>query len=258
MRIIDAMAYTRRVFEKDISGRAPRNILTTALHETDVCIWCWDPAGAKASRQRIYPQYKAKRLPPPENIWPMIALIREGLEHTNALQIQVPQFEADDVIATLVRKHYSRGPITIVSHDADLRQLLVYPNVQVEAPTTKFNIPPQFVRLFKTCVGDTSDNVSGVPGFGPKTWEEQETKGLARLQRILTDHMHGKDRDEDIKSLCLPKKVENWILNSRLELLNLWAVVGLWDVPQASIDQHTTIGKRNPMKVSEILAPYFL
>lgn len=254
MRIIDAMNYIRRVFEKDISGRAPRTLLTDALMLTnEVAIWVWDPPNAKASRQRIYPDYKAKRLPPPENIWPIISLIKEGLTHTPALQIQVPQFEADDVIATLVRSYYQRGPISIVSNDADLRALMTYPNVKVEAPPTKFDVPPQFVRLFKTCVGDTSDNVKGIPGFGKETWAGANH---AKLLGELMKHMAGKEAD--IAGLGLPKRVTNWILENPDKLSDLWAVVGLWEVPQDSIARNTTVGKRDPVKVSEILAPFYL
>lgn len=254
MRIYDGMNYIRRVFEKDISGRAPRNILNDALMLTsEVNIWVWDPPGAKASRQRIYPDYKAKRLPPPEDIWPIISLIKDGLKHTDALQIQVPQFEADDVIGTLTRRFHKTEKIFIVSNDADLRQLMTFPTVKVEAPPTKFDVPPEYIRLYKTCVGDTSDNVKGIPGFGKETWASAHHP---KLLMELTKHMAGKPAD--IAGLNLPKRVTTWVLENPSKLSDLWAVVGLWNVPQEAIDRHTVVGTRNPIKVSEILAPFYL
>lgn len=59
MRIVDGMNYVRRVFEKDVSGRAPRTIINEALMcNGEAQIWVWDPPGAKATRQRILPEYK--------------------------------------------------------------------------------------------------------------------------------------------------------------------------------------------------------
>ena len=105
VRVYDGLNYVRRLLEKD--GRAPRNIINSMiiLPPTDVAIWCWDAPNAKASRQKVFPAYKANRLPPPDNLWPTVDLIRRGLAHTRAIQMKVDGFEADDLIATICRTY---------------------------------------------------------------------------------------------------------------------------------------------------------
>lgn len=248
------MNYVRRVFEKDISGRAPRTIINEALMcNGEAQIWVWDAAGAKATRQRILPEYKSKRLPPPENIWPIISLIRQALEHTSALQIQVPRFEADDVIATLCRR-FPQEPKFIVSNDADLRQLLMIPNTKIEAKEPTFAVAPKHIRLFKTVVGDPSDNIGGVPGFGKKTWTDVNH---VRLHHVISSIMQGEKPEEDLRNLGIPKRCQTWMLENQRKLSDIWTCVGLWDVPQDLINKNTTIGKRDPLKASGVLAEFY-
>lgn len=254
MRIIDAMNYIRRVFEKDVSGRAPRTMVNEALASpNEVQIWVWDAPGAKATRQQILPSYKAKRLPPPENIWPIIDLISEALTHTSALQVKVPRFEADDVIASLVRRFPSESKL-IVSNDADLRQLLVVPNTKIEAKPNRYNVEPKYVRLFKTCVGDASDNVPGIPGFGQKTWEAVDKAALDQnIKALISDGV------AHIGELGLPQRCINWLneTHNQKTLADMWTVVGLWDVPADLINKNTRVGKRDPFKANSILAEFY-
>lgn len=167
--IIDALFHVRRELERDVTGRAPRRIINDMLatQAGDVNIWCWDGAGAKKRRQAIFPAYKSKRLPHPDNIWPMVNLLREGLAFTPSVQITVPTYEADDVIATIVRAY----PVTnkhIRSQDRDLSQLF---DGHTSADFTT-ELPPDDVRLYKTLVGDASDNIPGVKLFGQKGWAQ--------------------------------------------------------------------------------------
>lgn len=252
MKIIDAMNYVRRVFEKDLSGRAPRTIISEVLATTNEAqIWVWDAPGAKATRQQILASYKAKRLPPPENIWPIIDLISEALTHTSALQIKVPRFEADDVIASIVRR-YPQEDKLIVSNDADLRQLLVVPNTRIEAKPNRFNIDPKYVRLFKTCVGDASDNVAGIPGFGVKTWEAVNKKALdENIKALISGGV------AHVGELGLPQRCVNWLNENSLTLIDTWTVVGLWDVPIDLINKNTRVGKRDPQRANLVLSQFY-
>jgi hypothetical protein len=253
VKIIDGINYIRRVFEKDVSGRAPRNIINDMLtHRGEPVIWVWDSPGAKATRQNILPCYKSKRLPAPENIWPIINLIKEALQHTPALQVEVPRFEADDVIATLVRKFPNEKKF-IVSNDADLRQLLVVPNTEIEAKEPTFAVAPQHIRLFKTFVGDPSDNIGGVVGFGKKTWTDVDKTALAdNLNAYLAGGIAHWDE------LGIPTRSVNWIKNNQQALSDVWTVVGLWDVPHDMINRHTIVGQRDPLKVQQLLEPFYL
>jgi hypothetical protein len=178
------------------------------------------------------------------------------LQHTPALQVEVPRFEADDVIATLVRK-FPREKKFIVSNDADLRQLLVVPNTEIEAKEPTFAVEPEHIRLFKTFVGDYSDNIPGVPGFGKKTWTEVDKAALAKaLNTYFSKH------DPQWEKLGLPKRCINWLMMPHQRhdefVRDMWTVVGLWNVPDDLIEKNTIVGKRDPLKVAELLAPFYL
>ncbi len=135
---------------------------------------------SKTFRNEIYPQYKANREAPPEDLRPQFGLIRKATEAFNVPSIEKPGFEADDLIATYARVAKEAGAdCTIISSDKDLMQLVgpqiimydqmkdrrVGPDEVVE----KFGVEPEKMIDLQALAGDTSDNVPGVPGIGPKT-----------------------------------------------------------------------------------------
>lgn len=136
-------------------------------------------AGRQTFRNDIYPAYKAHRPPAPEDLVPQFALIREATKAFNVPSIELPGWEADDLIASyaeLIAQEGSR--CTIVSSDKDLMQL-VTEKVQmldpirqrpigVEEVNAKFGVPPERVVDVQALMGDSTDNVPGVPGIGPK------------------------------------------------------------------------------------------
>ncbi|MFC7473477.1 DNA polymerase I [Dankookia sp. GCM10030260] len=131
-------------------------------------------------RNDFYPAYKAHRPDPPPELVPQFALIREATEAFGVAQVELPGFEADDMIAAYA-KHFSEagGEVTIVSSDKDLMQL-VRPGVQMLDPIKqkpireaevfeKFGVTPDKVVDVQALAGDPTDNVPGVPGIGIKT-----------------------------------------------------------------------------------------
>ncbi|MDB5372186.1 MAG: polymerase [Belnapia sp.] len=134
-------------------------------------------------RNDFYPAYKAHRPDPPPELVPQFALIREATEAFGVAQVEVPGFEADDLIATYARAFVEGGgEVTIVSSDKDLMQL-VRPGVQMYDPikrrpireaevAEKFGVPPNKVIEVQALIGDAVDNVPGVPKIGPKTAAE--------------------------------------------------------------------------------------
>ncbi|MCP1213473.1 DNA polymerase I [Acetobacter okinawensis] len=137
-------------------------------------------ASRQTFRSDIYPQYKAHRPEPPEDLRPQFGLIRDATQAFNVPGIELPGWEADDLIASYavaVRK--MGGTCTIISSDKDLMQLVgqgvcmldpikqtpIGP-AEVEA---KFGVPPEKVVDVQALMGDPTDNVPGVPGIGPKT-----------------------------------------------------------------------------------------
>jgi len=134
----------------------------------------------KTFRSNIYADYKANRPPPPEELIPQFALVREATEALNVPAVDMDGFEADDLIATYARKAAEQGAeVTIVSSDKDLMQL-VGPKITMldamknrvigEAEVVeKFGVGPDKVIDVQALAGDSSDNVPGVQGIGVKT-----------------------------------------------------------------------------------------
>jgi DNA polymerase-1 len=137
-------------------------------------------AGRATFRNDIYPDYKANRDEPPEELRPQFALIRDATRAFNLPSIEMAGYEADDLIATYARQAEARGIETVVvSSDKDLMQLvrdgvfLLDPMKDVaigEAEVRdKFGVPPEKVVDVQSLAGDSTDNVPGVPGIGVKT-----------------------------------------------------------------------------------------
>ncbi len=148
-----------------------------------------DVSGDKETfRSRLYPEYKANRDPPPEDLFPQVERCISLLEAIGTPVLGVEGFEADDVLATIVHQLHETHPdvrIRIVSKDKDLHQLLTsgddthapveMHDVHTDALMTAERLkeekgitPSQVIDLL-ALMGDTADNVPGVPGIGPKT-----------------------------------------------------------------------------------------
>jgi DNA polymerase-1 len=137
-------------------------------------------AGSKTFRNRIYDQYKAHRPPPPEDLIPQFALVRAATDAFGVPAIELDDWEADDLIASYAKAAVnSGGTATIVSSDKDLMQLL-RPGIDMLDPMKqkaigraevmeKFGVGPEKLIEAQALIGDSVDNVPGVPGIGPKT-----------------------------------------------------------------------------------------
>jgi len=135
---------------------------------------------AKTFRSDIYPEYKAQRPEPPEDLVPQFGLIRRATEAFSVPCIEQEGFEADDLIATYAKQAAETGArVTIVSGDKDLMQL-IGPKIGMidtmknkifgEAEVfEKFGVGPDKVIEVQSLAGDSVDNVPGVPGIGLKT-----------------------------------------------------------------------------------------
>ena len=140
-------------------------------------------AGRRTFRNDIYPEYKANRPEPPEDLVPQFALIREATRAFNVPCIELAGFEADDLIATYARHAVEVGyEVVIVSSDKDLMQL-VRDGVSMLDPMRarrigpaeveeRFGVAPDKVVDVQALAGDSVDNVPGVPGIGVKTAAE--------------------------------------------------------------------------------------
>jgi DNA polymerase-1 len=147
-------------------------------------------------RNELYDQYKAHRPPPPEDLVPQFPLIRVATRAFSIPCIEEEGLEADDIIACYVTAACSAGwKVTIVSSDKDLMQLIKDGCVDMldtmndrritEATVVeKFGVGPQLVGDVLALMGDSVDNVPGVPGIGPKT-ASQLIQQFGSLEAVL-------------------------------------------------------------------------
>lgn len=143
----------------------------------------FDPPGP-TFRNEIYPAYKANRDATPEDIRIAVPYIKRLLEAFRIPVIEVPGYEADDVIGTLARKAAEQGyRAFMMTPDKDFAQL-VTDNVVMYRPgrsggeaeiwgreeiVREYGVPPENITDLLGLMGDTSDNIPGAPGIGPKT-----------------------------------------------------------------------------------------
>ena len=134
----------------------------------------------KTFRSELYPDYKANRTEPPDDLRPQFPLIRDAVRAFDLPCLEQLGFEADDLIATYVREACEAGATaTIVASDKDLMQLvndcvIMYDTMKdrrigIPEVIEKFGVPPQKMIEVQALIGDSTDNVPGVPGIGVKT-----------------------------------------------------------------------------------------
>src|SRR5437660_676124 len=131
-------------------------------------------------RTDFYPDYKAHRPDPPDDLIPQFEYIRKAVHAFDLPCLEQSGFEADDLIATYVRQACAIGAtVTIVASDKDLMQLVndcvvMYDTMKDKKigraeVIEKFGVPPEKVIEVQALIGDSTDNVPGVPGIGVKT-----------------------------------------------------------------------------------------
>lgn len=134
----------------------------------------------KTFRNTLYDQYKAHRPPAPEDLIPQFPLVREATKAFGVHCVELPGYEADDLIATYAcQARDAGGEAVIVSSDKDLMQLIgggvvMYDpmkdrRLEEEAVMEKFGVTPDKMVDLQALIGDSVDNVPGAPGIGPKT-----------------------------------------------------------------------------------------
>ena len=148
-------------------------------------------ASSKTFRNDMYDQYKAHRPPPPEDLVPQFPMIRDATRAFSIPCIETIGLEADDIIACYAKAALAKGwSVTIVSSDKDLMQLIELPGLSVggiahggidlldtmnnrrigpDYVVEKFGVGPERLGDVLALMGDSVDNVPGVPGVGPKT-----------------------------------------------------------------------------------------
>ena len=141
---------------------------------------------AKTFRHEMYPEYKGTRKGMPEELRMQVPLIKEVLSAMNILIYELAGYEADDLLGTLARKAEQKGmQVTLISGDRDLLQI-ASDIIKIRIPKTKggkteiedyyakdvvekYSVTPEIFIELKALMGDTADNIPGVPKVGEKT-----------------------------------------------------------------------------------------
>lgn len=229
IRIYDANNYLRRNFEK---GAPVQQVVPQ--YQRCVSLWVFDGAGALAKRRELYPEYKVKRdreTPTINGAYDFLRAVKiDLLPHCeNAITLDMPGWEADDVIAHLVQAYARVDSITAIelySNDGDFLQLKTGNQKLKIMDTIKLaeQVDPALIRLYKTLVGDSSDNIPGLKGFGDKAFAALSADTVADWLGFLA----GTDQSlvSDLADTLKPAQRE-WFLGEGKEKLRLfWRIVG--------------------------------
>lgn len=171
-------------------------------------------------RNELCAEYKAHREPPPPDLCLQIPIVHAVLEAMNLPILALPGWEADDIMATVATAAAARGvEVTLCTSDKDCRQLIgdrvkmlnmrKKTVIDREALMADWGVTPEQVIDFQTLVGDSVDNIKGVPGVGEKT-------AAKLLQQYSTLDNLGKHLDE-IKQPKLKENLKKFFSNGELE-----------------------------------------
>jgi DNA polymerase-1 len=221
--LVDAHALIFQVFHAIRGMTSPSGLPTNALFgfardllflrslSPDYLVCAFD-RGEPTFRQAIYADYKAHRAEVPNDLILQLPHIQRLLEAMNVPVVSVAGFEADDVLATLAVAGAGRGlEVYLCTSDKDCRQLIddrirLY-NLRKRQPFGReelladWGIKPEQVIDLQTLVGDSVDNVPGVPGIGIKT-AAKLLQEFGTLQNILANlpRIPGAKRQENLRS----------------------------------------------------------
>jgi DNA polymerase I len=195
-----------------IYGLASMLVKIIDEHHPQGVVVAWDAGWS--GREKTYDLYKAQRKPRPDLLreqWPHLMPLVEAFGYTN---VKIDGYEADDVIASLVKQAREQGiEVMVVTGDRDAYQLVtegvrvmstsrgitetkIYDRAAVEE---RYGVPPELITDLMGLRGDTSDNIPGVPGIGEKT-ATQLLQQFGSLEEVLAsvDQISGKKRKENL------------------------------------------------------------
>ncbi len=203
-------------------------------------------------RHEIYKDYKANRPPMPEDLSVQIPYIKEIVSGFNFPVLEMPGYEADDLIGTLARIAEKNGfTVVMVSGDKDFMQLIT-DNITVWDPMKEKRIDPNDVREsfgvepgqvvdIMGLSGDTSDNIPGVPGIGPKT-AKALIKSFGCIESLY----------EQIHKISKKKQSENLVKYKHRAFLSKRLVTIKTDVPLSFSMEDFKLKNRDNNKLSRL------
>ncbi|HKL44190.1 MAG TPA: 5'-3' exonuclease H3TH domain-containing protein [Candidatus Absconditabacterales bacterium] len=183
-------------------------------------------APTKTHRHEAYPEYKANRVKAPDDFKIQIPIVQEVAKKLNIPSLVLPGYEADDIIASIANKHKSDSEVlcNIFSGDKDLKQLLddnvivTDPGKGIKTKTLDFVqeylFEPKYILDYLALIGDSADNIKGVPGIGPKG----ASKLIQKYKTIENIYEHIDEISGGIKDKLLAGKEEAFKSKQLIEL----------------------------------------
>lgn len=245
INIFDCNNWVRVKYEKDSGPVAIRQLFTEAFTSVEPCFYIFDGYNSKASRRKIFPGYKMGRPKVADNFYEVLNLFKKLVLMTPKISIEVPEYEADDVIAHITRNYGGTDRIKIHSTDKDFAAL-VRANVELTSNAI-LNTSAEDVRLYKTLVGDKSDKVPGIVRFGDKGWADIQP----RTKELWVEMLEG--RTEDVPMQGLSDKLWMWAVQNKDLLRSYWKVVDFMPLNQDQISLGTKFGTPNYEEANKIL-----
>lgn len=240
--IIDTFSLVFQVFHAVPPMTSPAGLPTNAIfgitrdilniiktHSPDYLIFAMDSSGP-GTRKEIYPEYKANRSEMPEDLRPQIAHIMDVVKGFQVPVIECPGWEADDVFATIACQAKEKGiESIIVTNDKDARQLInnavrlynIRKNkfMDADAVVEDWGIRPDQVIDFQSLVGDSVDNIPGVPLVGPKK-AQTLIEQFGSLEEVLAnaDQAKGPKLQQNLKEFADQARMSRQLVTLKTDL----------------------------------------
>lgn len=234
--IIDGNNWARRGFAV---GRTVRQMWSHVWESCQVgpVFVIWDGFDSRAPRRALFPDYKAQRGKAGEEIYDAMNYLKKMIRLTAATTLEIPEIEADDVIADIAMKWH--GPVAINTNDVDLAaidrsDLIITEDIKIPCDCRD-------LRLYKTLVGDSADNIKGLTGFGPGSFEKLTASDRATL--IQAFQAEDKVALAEYLQAVVPARCKKWLDgNDNVDLLfTYWNIIGFLPVPTPS-PEHIAYG----------------
>lgn len=222
-------------------------------------LWVWDGHDAKERRRKLYPNYKVGRQSGSDEFYKTMDLFKQVLPFTRCMSLEIPGWEADDVIATL---HKIYAPTTdrfnIRSNDGDFLALCdgKHTHIVGRENVTYEATDQTEVRLMKALVGDPSDKITGIPYFGAGAWEKTNR---TRWREFFEEDAKI-DWAAEAQELALASRPLNWLMTPGNEkaLRGMYQIIGFFEVDPALIASNLVVGKPNDVELNAILKDFLI
>lgn len=252
MRIIDGNNLMHREADRVGRGVHPvREVYNRFLAPPETTIIVWDGPYANKRRQEVFPEYKANRRPKEESKYKFFEIAKGVLQFTPVIQIEIPGWEADDVIGTLINRYHKDHRLTVETNDGDYWQHKDKCYLPLVSKKWK-GMSADECLLYKAMVGEGKDNLKGMKGFGEVAWKKLSDEAKKRLIYACKT----KDQDTFFRLESLAPKVQT--LENFGLMCMCWDLNKCWVVPEEEIDKHVKAGKSNPQAAEIFLEGYLI